>query len=103
MESKHYQPRRMHVGTSSKILHHLVCGTPITLEVGTYVRRAPPGPGKTHLEYNLYLGGAGAEVGYSSGYTYVVCISGSGSYAGFLDSVKTLITESRLRGSPTIN
>jgi hypothetical protein len=29
----------------------------ITLEVGPYVRRAPPGPGETYLEHNLYLGG----------------------------------------------
>jgi hypothetical protein len=28
-----------------------------------------------------------------SGYTYVVCSSGFGVYAGFLDSVKTLIIE----------
>jgi hypothetical protein len=34
----------------------------ITLKVGPYVRRARPGPGETHLEYNLYLG-----VGWSGG------------------------------------
>jgi hypothetical protein len=31
--TKHYQPRRMNVGISSKILHHLVCAAPFR---GTY-------------------------------------------------------------------
>jgi hypothetical protein len=39
--------------------------------VGPYVRRAPPGPGKTHLEYNLYLGGGWGGGGSVIGYMYV--------------------------------
>jgi hypothetical protein len=34
--TKHYQPRHMHVGTSSKILHQMVCGAPPLSTAGAW-------------------------------------------------------------------